>query len=1091
MKKQLIVIIALVLVAGAALAGNLYWSGDGSSQGGAGTWDTTTARWGASAGGPFGTFWNNGNNDTAIFGGTAGTVTLGTGISVGGLTFSDSVGYNITANTVTFGAAGTITANYDATIAAILDGNVQINKAGTGKLTLQTASTRTGATVIDAGTLRIESDTAFGTTAAPITINNGSTLEVATTTTLGTGAGTITLNNGGTISNGMNSGSARFDKTINIEASATAVVTFNSGINSAHTLTINGGGNSRLAGGAAGAKIQIKGSGKVDVGDGGNTRTTAVIADWYLQGGKLNIRWDTEIGNAANDFYFEGGTLSLGSSAFTLGASRVLDFSHAAGGTVDTASQSFTLSTANQLVGANTLTKTGGYSLIISADSSSTFSGDINVTAGTLQLNSPAALHANSDVTVTNGATLLSDGTINGTVTATECFLSPGASAGAIGTLTLANNSASALTLNRSGILSDLPASGTTCDLIAITGNLVLNGMNTIYPNAPGGAAAGTYTLMTYAAKTGSGSIVFPNGSTTMGNLTLTAGATSLTLTVAAGGINASIWKGTVDGNWDTATLNWTRNGAASQAYVEGDDVTIEDTATATTLTNAVSVSPASVTVNNSTKNFTVSATIGGSGPVTKLGSGTLTLSGTNTYTGGTVISEGTLSISKDENLGATNGTLTINGATVALTATTWLTNSRPVVLNSGLCAVRQGGNASFNITGPVSGAGGIWYKTTSAGGNGFRLLSLTNTFTGELGLDTSTDRCSLYLASLADSPGCGNIWFNPGGNKNTFFYWDASATNALVLNNRRVEVRGGDAPQWMIQNDNATYPIIVNTDFLVTGTGTKTLQFNAASNAVTNVISGSINDGTSGAIFALTKTGSGALVLSGTNTYSGPTTVSAGKLEIGGTGCLGSGGAYSGAITNTTTIVCSSSATQTWSGVISGTGKLISNGSGTLLLAGVNTYSGATTVSNGLVLGVTGGSCASAITVTNTPGSVSGMGVSVTNSSLQWTCPSVTFKTNGVGAQLKFSFSVNPSTTVAPLNITGNLDFSGGVPAVVVSASSNPSPGTYPLLVVGGTAPATVPALSGIDGTLAWAGSGNKTLYLTIVGGGTMFIFE
>ena len=342
-----------------------------------------------------------------------------------------------------------------------------------------------------------------------------------------------------------------------------------------------------------------------------------------------------------------------------------------------------------------------------------------------------------------------------------------------------------------------------------------------------------------------------------------------------------ALWVGT-SGVWDTTTLNWTRN-STNSAYVEGDAVTFNDSGTSKTVTSGGTLSPGSVTVSN-TSTYTISATIGGTGTVTKLGSGTLTLSGTNTYTGGTVLSGGTLSISKDENLGATNGTLTINGATIAVTATTWLTNSRPVVLNSGVCAVRQGGNASFNIPGPVSGAGGIWYKTTSAGGNGFRLLSLTNTFTGELGLDTSTDRCSTYIASLVDSPGCSNIWFLPGGNKNTWFYWDASATNALVLNYRRLEFRGNsDAPQWMIQNDNATYPIIINTDLLVSGSGYKRFLFSAVNSAVTNLIAGSINDGTNGATVAIVKTGNGALVLSGNNSNSGTNTLSGGTLILQG----------------------------------------------------------------------------------------------------------------------------------------------------------------------------------------------------------------
>ncbi len=96
MKSSLIIILVALLVAPAStlLAGDLYWSGDGSSQGGSGTWDTSNTRWGAGSGGPFSALWNNSNNDDAFFGSTAGTVSLGTDIQVGNLLFN-TTGYTI------------------------------------------------------------------------------------------------------------------------------------------------------------------------------------------------------------------------------------------------------------------------------------------------------------------------------------------------------------------------------------------------------------------------------------------------------------------------------------------------------------------------------------------------------------------------------------------------------------------------------------------------------------------------------------------------------------------------------------------------------------------------------------------------------------------------------------------------------------------------------------------------------------------------------------------------------------------------------------------------------------------------------------
>ncbi len=157
--------------------------------------------------------------------------------------------------------------------------------------------------------------------------------------------------------------------------------------------------------------------------------------------------------------------------------------------------------------------------------------------------------------------------------------------------------------------------------------------------------------------------------------------------------------------------------------------------------------------------------------------------------------------------------------------------------------------------------------------------------------------------------------------------------------------------------------------------------------------------------------------------------------------------------------------------------------GAGTLELRGTNTYSGATTITNGTLYGVVGGSCTnSAVTVAST----GTLGVKVTNTNNQWTCKSVTVSA-GTAAKLKFAFTGVPNTTVAPLKITGAVTFTG-LPTVEIVAPAVPV-GNYPPLVKGdGTAPA-VPPLSGTSGgSLAWSGD-NKTLNLIIPPSGTLVI--
>jgi autotransporter-associated beta strand protein len=117
---------------------------------------------------------------------------------------------------------------------------------------------------------------------------------------------------------------------------------------------------------------------------------------------------------------------------------------------------------------------------------------------------------------------------------------------------------------------------------------------------------------------------------------------------------------------------------------------------------------------------------------------------------------------------------------------------------------------------------------------------------------------------------------------------------------------------------------------------------------------SGDIVDGAVG--MSLTKTGLGTQTLSGINTYTGNTTVNGGTLEVGGTGQLGSG-VYSRniALGSSSTLLHSSSAEQTLSGVISGAGAIVKNTSAsTLLISGSNTaFTGSITINAGtLALG-------------------------------------------------------------------------------------------------------------------------------------------
>lgn len=136
-----------LLVASSLPAAPLYWDGTttgADADGGDGTWiddSGTTTNWDDVATGGANTSWTNANTDTAVFGGAFGAVTIDAGgVTVGGLQF-DTAGYTLSGGVLTFGAAGSITANENATISSALAGSAAIEKAGTASLTLSGVNT--------------------------------------------------------------------------------------------------------------------------------------------------------------------------------------------------------------------------------------------------------------------------------------------------------------------------------------------------------------------------------------------------------------------------------------------------------------------------------------------------------------------------------------------------------------------------------------------------------------------------------------------------------------------------------------------------------------------------------------------------------------------------------------------------------------------------------------------------------------------------------------------------------------------------------------------------------------------------------------
>jgi fibronectin-binding autotransporter adhesin len=225
------------------------------------------------------------------------------------------------------------------------------------------------------------------------------------------------------------------------------------------------------------------------------------------------------------------------------------------------------------------------------------------------------------------------------------------------------------------------------------------------------------------------------------------------------GSITNDAWTGAVNTNWDTATANWTNSTPTNVfsdgvlAAYNGDPVTFGDSAANFTVNLAANVTPLTVTFNNSAHNYTVASAggfgIGGVAALTTLGSGTVTLLDTNTFTGPITISAGELALGGSGQLGAGTyaGNIADNGAFV------------------------DASTSPQTLAGPISGTGSL---TVNAPGAALTLAN-ANTFTGPTLVAAGT----LFLSgagSLSNSP---SITLSP----NAVFNVSGAAAGVLGAN--------------------------------------------------------------------------------------------------------------------------------------------------------------------------------------------------------------------------------------------------------------------------------------------------------------------
>ena len=608
-------------------------------------------------------------------GGTSsGTLTINAG---GVVTTNDWTKF---AADIPFGAAGGGTAKL------VMNGGT-LNKLGGGRLVFGNydgtgEAVQTGGIVNVAGSSDGLNVGAFGTRGVGIyTLSSGTVSVSSGFLSIGKGGGQGTF----TMTGGL------------VQKSSPQDFEIGEGGNSNGTMTVSGGLVDNQAGDLAigvwggNGSLTISGSGVVRTGNVVFSKNSATPLSTLAinAGGRLEAAKISSANPAAlTVMTINGGTLAATASQANMAI-------EAGGATIDT--QSFNVTMPQPLNGTGGLTKLGSGTLAMTG--AGAYSGPTSVSAGGLSLTT--AHTGGGSMSVAAGATL---------------------------GVTVVGSLDSQLTLSSLGLGN---ASGLTIDLASfgnpslaplnVSGGITTSGASTVINFASGAPSAGTVPLVSYGSLN---TYNFTLGSLPAGmqaSLVNNTAANRIDLLISS--IPIRRWEGNLSADWNTTTANWisTFSGTGPSAvFANGDGpVLFTDQATgATAVTLNQSVLPVATSFTNNLLTYSLTGTgaIGGSGGLTKSGSGNVTIGTRNTYTGVTRLEGGTTSIS----VIASGGTASGIGAATAAASNLVFAGGRLEYTGS-TASVNRG----FSLTGD---GGGIAVTQTSA------LLTLSGSVTADSG---------------------------------------------------------------------------------------------------------------------------------------------------------------------------------------------------------------------------------------------------------------------------------------------------------------------------------------------------------------------
>lgn len=841
---------------------------NGSIDGGSGVWDAATTPNFTSDGGTTNEVYANPGNVIFSVGTGADTVTVNGTVDINDIDFQ-ATGYIVTGGTLNTGAADrTITVDgATAEIGSVVTGTGGLTKAGTGILTLSGANTYTGDTTVSAGTLNLGADDV---------IADGSNLVII--------GGTFDLNNnvetvhnlsgtGGDIATGGTLGHL----IVNQDVASTYSGGFSgvSGFNSryfqklgAGTLTLDG--TSTVAGG--GRFSVLGGRLVVQNGNAIGDKSSLVI----LNIAEVELLSDETIGMvlgaAGSQVILNANTLTIAGASLPSRGTSNGDITGTGGIVYNAAGNTQKFSTALTYTGS-TAVQAGVLDLTGAGALAST---SIAVNGGELQTDG-GALAAGATVTVSG--TGLFD--VNGNESITSLVSNAAGASTTIdgGTLTTGTTTLSNGTISGTGALvstgaiaqsgGDLNVSTVTTAGFQMMGGTVGAGA-TITSSADYDLQSGTVNGVLAGAvgvnKTTAGTVTLAGANAYTGTTTVSVGTLEVGNDAALGATSGllNVGGGTLDLGGFTVTK---MNTFAQNATIQNGTL--------------------NVTTGIQMQSANISAVISGNGDVISAGPGTSTLSADNTTTGVLIVNRGTINLTgsvasnfiriNDTNPGdPTVASLQVDGSSLLDTAEVTINNSGNLTLtgderigallsNSTTATVTLGANTLTTgqffydrFAGVISGTGGL----TKEGINTFVLFG-TNTYTGATTINNGT----LQLdggAAIADT------------------------SAVTVAAGAFLEVTANET----IGSLASAGEVSLSSTTLTTGDATDT------------TVSGSIYGGGG----SLVKQGTGTMVLSGTNLYTGTTTVSAGTLRLAGGAAI----VDTGDVTVNNTAVLNVAATET-----------------------------------------------------------------------------------------------------------------------------------------------------------------------------------